>query len=50
MDNLRKRALPRVGDEHIEFAVQAYADDVIFISQELEGVQRMLGTLALFVG
>jgi hypothetical protein len=37
------------GDEHIEFAVQAYADDVVFISQEPEGRQDMLSTLEHFV-
>jgi hypothetical protein len=33
----------------IEFSVQAYADDVVFISQEAEGVQGMLETLGRFV-
>jgi hypothetical protein len=36
-------------DERIGFAVQAYADDVIFISREAEGVMRMLEGLERFV-
>jgi hypothetical protein len=38
-----------VGDERVEFSVQAYADDVVFISQEPEGIQEMLETLGRFV-
>jgi hypothetical protein len=38
MQNPRKGAFVRVGDEYIEFVVQTYVYDVIFISQEPGGV------------
>jgi hypothetical protein len=37
-------------DDRIGFSVQAYADDVIFISKNADGVRRMLEVLETFVG
>jgi hypothetical protein len=36
-------------EDQIEFAVQAYADDVVFISREVNGVRTMLEILEEFV-
>jgi hypothetical protein len=36
-------------EDRIEFTVQAYADDIIFISKEANGVRRMLEMLERFV-
>jgi hypothetical protein len=35
--------------DRIEFTVQTYADDIIFISNEANGVRRMLEMLERFV-
>jgi hypothetical protein len=42
-------AVVEVSDDHIEFSVQAYADDVALISQEVEGIEAMMRTLEEFV-
>jgi hypothetical protein len=36
-------------EDQIGFAVQAYADDVIFISRKAQGIEKMLGVLERFV-
>jgi hypothetical protein len=36
-------------EEKVEFAVQAYADDIIFISREAKGIRKMLKVLEEFV-
>jgi uncharacterized C2H2 Zn-finger protein len=46
--NRRTGAFVEVGDERIEFATQAYADDVVFVSQRPEGISEMLRTLEDF--
>jgi hypothetical protein len=42
-------AFVQVGDEKVEFNVQAYADDVVFISKRPGSVQEMLSTLDAYV-
>jgi hypothetical protein len=42
-------AFVQVGDERVEFNVQAYVDDVVFISERLGSVQEMLSTLDAYV-
>jgi hypothetical protein len=32
-------------EDQIGFTIQAYADDVIFISKKAEGIEKMLGVL-----
>jgi hypothetical protein len=42
-------AVVEVSDDHIEFSVQADADNVALISQEVEGIEPMMMTLEEFV-
>jgi hypothetical protein len=42
-------AFVQVGDERVEFNVQAYADDVVFVSERPGSVQEMLSTLDAYV-
>jgi hypothetical protein len=39
----------RVADREVEFLVQAYADDVVLISERPEGIESMLKSLGAFV-
>jgi hypothetical protein len=45
----RKVALVQVGDERVEFNVQACVDDVVFILERSGSVQEMLSTLDTYV-
>jgi hypothetical protein len=45
----RMRCNCKVGDDHIEFSFQEYADDVVLISQEAEGIEAMMRTLEEFI-
>jgi hypothetical protein len=38
-----------VEEEHVEFSVQAYDDDVVVISQEPQGIEEMMRTSEEFV-
>jgi hypothetical protein len=42
-------AFVQVGDERIEFNVQTYVDDVVFISELPGSVQEMLSTLDAYI-
>jgi hypothetical protein len=46
--NRRRGACVEVGEDRIEFATQVYADDVVFVSQQPEGIVDMLRTLEDF--
>jgi hypothetical protein len=47
--NKGEGAYVRVGDSNVEFLIQAYADDILLISQESRGIESMLKSLNAFV-
>jgi hypothetical protein len=48
-DGEARGAFVHVGDDFIEFLIQAYADDVLLLSQHREGIERQLEILKDYV-